>query len=431
MTMLRDIALVVNGRLDSTDPRVGVLASEIPTGASLPAFLLNDIDAGFPNRLYSLEILTPPAAGVLYLDKAGAGTFSGAPNGTYGGQQLVEKFDPGIGLVSSDIGTYRLQVGVDSTPVVPVVTGVIITPDSATGTQQFTAAVTGQNNPSQEVTWSKVGAGTLSADGFFTAPGRAAQAQVIAITATSKADPNFSDTVNVVIPALVIIEIPPEVTGVTVSPGGLLLLGGSSRQFSAVVAGTGVVSQEVVWSIDKGSINANGVAVMPDAVNGEQLVEITATSVQNPAKFGKVTVTVQAAGEIDPSAIVLTPARTLRTAADNWKIREGYVGDDGDTFYLSQGFWTIDKDADDILYYALDINPYLGTIDAGIASVAGLPQGVEVLLGPFVRNGLIIVKVGGGNTSMDINAENSLTFRVSCSNGEKFDRTIYFVMKDN
>lgn len=110
MTMLRDINRVVNGRLDSTDPRVGVLASEIPTGFDVPSFLLNDIDTAYPNRLYSVEVLTLPAAGTLYLEKDGSGTFEGAPVGDYSGTQLVRKYDPGVGLVSDVTGDYTISV---------------------------------------------------------------------------------------------------------------------------------------------------------------------------------------------------------------------------------------------------------------------------------------------------------------------------------
>lgn len=121
MTMLRDIALVENGRLESTDERVGVLASEIPAGFALPAFLLNDIDAGAPGRLYALKLLTLPAAGLLMLDKAGAGSFRGAPAGTYTGIQQVEKFDPGVGLVSRGTGSYTIEVGAAGTDQPPTV----------------------------------------------------------------------------------------------------------------------------------------------------------------------------------------------------------------------------------------------------------------------------------------------------------------------
>lgn len=428
--MLRDIALVENDRLESTDSRVGVLASEIPSGFSLPAFLLNDVDANAPNRLYSLKITSLPSAGDLFLNKAGVGTFTGAPVGVYTGTQVIEKFDPGIGLVSRASSTYTLTIAAPA-EAPPRVTSVVISPRGGNGSQKFTAQVLGTNNPSQAVTWTKAGPGTLSADGDFVAPARTTVDQVISIKATSVLDPTMFDSVTIIIAALVVNEVPPEVLGVEVSPTGLLLLGGSSQQLTARVIGNGNISQDVLWEVDRGTITATGMVTMPPAVAGVQEVNAKATSIQNPTKSGTVKILVQALGDINPHDIVLSPARILKTAANNWKERISYNEKDGDTFYLSQGLWCIDKDPDDHLYYALDLIPYLESIGAGISSVIGLVEGVQLLMGPFVRDRLIIVKIGGGNRSASVDAVNSLTLRISCSNGEVVDKSIYFVMKDN
>lgn len=195
--MLRDMNLSVNGRRDSTDPRVGVLASEIQAGFPLESWLLNDVDPAFPNRLYSVEVLTLPSAGVLYLDKAGVGSFTGAPDGTYSGTQRVEKFDPGVGRISSADGPYTLTI---STPA-STVTGVTVSPSTATGSRTFAATVAGANSPSQAVTWA-VNGGAIDSAGVFIAPARTSVAQVITVTATSVQDPSQSGTATVTIPAL-------------------------------------------------------------------------------------------------------------------------------------------------------------------------------------------------------------------------------------
>lgn len=430
MTMLRDISWVSDGKIDSTDARVGVLAGEIPTGFSPPAFLLNDIDSAYPNRLYAIEILTFPSNGTLYLDKAGVGSFSGASLGSYTGTQRVKKYDLGIGLISDSIGPYIIQID----PVPANVIGVSITPTSMVipggSTYKFNAVALGTNNPPQTFIWETT-LGGIDDEGNVTAPTTTSFNQTGVITATSTLDPTKKGSATFTVPSAIAVENPPEVRNVTISPSSLFLLGGTSYQFNAVVTGTGAVSQEVDWSIDKGSINANGVAVMPNAVYGQQFVIITATSKQNPAKKTSVTVTVQSLGEIDPASIVLPPSRVLRTSADDWKIREGYVHTEADTFQLRQGYWTIVKDIDDSLFYGMDIRPYLATVEAGIADVVGLPKGITVLMKPFVRDGLIIVKVGGGDPSDSVDAVNCLTFRIVCSNGENFDRTIYFALREN
>lgn len=429
MTMLRDIALVENGRLESTDSRVGVLASEIPVGTPLPAFLLNDIDANAPNRLYSLKIISYPSAGDIFLNKAGVGTFTGAPAGTYTGNQIIEKFDPNLGLVSRANSSYTLIL-TEPTQEAPKVTAVVISPRNASGSQKFTAEVQGTNEPPQGVIWTKTGPGVLSDTGDFVAPAQTITAQVISIKATSVYDPSKSDSVTVIIPALVIVEVPPEVTSVTVTPTGLMLMGSTTQQFNAVVNGKGNISQAVTWSIDKGIINANGVATMPPSVSGVQEVTVTATSVENPLKSGSVKVVIQALNDIDPTKIVLPPARILKTDADDWKKRIEYTEKLGDTFYLKQSLWCIDKDPDDKLYYGIDLRPYLDSIGAGISAVIGIPSGVDMLVAPFVRD-IIIFKIGGGDMSEDIDTVNSITLRISCSNGENIDKTIYFLLKQN
>lgn len=294
--MLRDLNLSSDGRRDSTDPRVGKLASEIPTGGDKQAFLLNDIDPAYPNRLYSVNILTLPSSGVLYLDKAGVGSFTGAPDGTYTGTQRVQKFDPGVGRVSSADTTYSLSVGAAPS----TVTGVTISPSTASGSQAFVATVAGANSPSQAVTWSKTGGGAITAGGVFTAPAPTTSAQVITITATSVQDGNFAGLATVTIAA---VAPQPIVTGVTVTPALAALIGSATQQFSATVQGSNGPSQAVTWSTTVGDIDASGVLTAPSATLLAQIGTVTATSVAKPEESGSATVTVLAllgGGDVDP-----------------------------------------------------------------------------------------------------------------------------------
>lgn len=294
--MLRDLNVSVNGRRDSTDPRVGVLASEIPTGGAMPAWLLNDIDAGFPNRLYSLEVLTLPSAGVLYLDKRSVGTFTGAPDGVYTGTQRVQKFDEGSGLVSTVDTTYSLTVA--AAPVATV-TSVVVSPSTATGSTQFSAQVNGANSPSQAVTWSKVGGGTLSTSGNFVAPAATNVVQTITITATSDLNPSKSGTATVTIAAAVVAPPAPVVTGVAVSPQLVALSGGASQQFSVVVSGTNAPSQAGSWTASAGQVSGSGLFSAPAATTSAQEITVTFTSAQDPSWSGHATVVV--------AAVVVTP----------------------------------------------------------------------------------------------------------------------------
>ena len=229
---------------------------------------------------------------------------------------------------------------------------------------------------------------------------------------------------------------PPIVNAVIVTPPVATIKGGETYQFSASVIGNVTISQEVTWQTSIGSIDATGKITAPNAKTEIQLGEVTARSVIDPTKIGRAVFTVPALPIIvtppDVIDIVLTPARTLRTAANNWRKRIDYVDDNkDDTFYIRAGVWVIDKDPNDELYYALDIIPYLNSINSTISGVVCLTKGVDLLLGPFIRDQVIIVKIGGGDPSSNIKVENSVTFRISCSNGEILDRTIYFALKDN
>lgn len=88
----------------------------------------------------------------------------------------------------------------------PVVENVVITPDSAElekgQTQQFTAEVTGQNDPSQDVIWSVEGAESdntaISTDGVLTV-GDDETAEELTVTAVSAVDETVSASVTVTI----------------------------------------------------------------------------------------------------------------------------------------------------------------------------------------------------------------------------------------
>lgn len=93
---------------------------------------------------------------------------------------------------------------VTPTDPVPVVTGVSIIPTTVTleggSVFQFTGIVHGTFAPSQSLLWSSNG-GTIDVNGLFTAPAASIISQQYAVTATSAADPDFSATCIVSVPA--------------------------------------------------------------------------------------------------------------------------------------------------------------------------------------------------------------------------------------
>lgn len=97
--------------------------------------------------------------------------------------------------------------------------------------------------------------------------------------------------------------------------------------------------------------------------------------------------------------------------------------------YQIDGKWYIDKDPNDERYYVANIQNDLTDSATTAVSVATVVAGVSVLEPASLQGHLIAVKLGGLDTSA--NAENFCTFRVTCANSEKFDRTIWFKRVEN
>lgn len=103
-----------------------------------------------------------------------------------------------------------------------------------------------------------------------------------------------------------------------------------------------------------------------------------------------------------------------------------------DTYYLRGRDWWIDKDPNDDLYYARDVQDDLAAMSTTAAAVVALVDGVELTEAGFIQGTMMIAKVKGGVSALSsLDAVNSLTFRITCANGEQFDRTIFFNMVEN
>jgi uncharacterized repeat protein (TIGR02543 family) len=124
----------------------------------------------------------------------------------------------------------------------PVVTGVTVTPADATlqqgGSEQFSATVEGQNNPSQAVTWrveDNESEGTaISEEGLLTVAGNEA-ATALTVRAVSTADSAKFDTVIV-----------------TVTPAG------SQPTLTGTVTITGTAKAEQILTAETGAVNGTG-----------------------------------------------------------------------------------------------------------------------------------------------------------------------------
>lgn len=125
-----------------------------------------------------------------------------------------------------------LAVTMAAPAAVPTVSSVVVSPASVIlaqgATQQFTAVVLGTNSPSQTVTWSKLGAGSIDAAGLFTRPAQTFTLQVITIIATAVQDGSTQGFATVTIAALAL-------------PGTIALTAGSPSVTQAVSTGGALV----------------------------------------------------------------------------------------------------------------------------------------------------------------------------------------------
>ena len=92
--------------------------------------------------------------------------------------------------------------------------------------------------------------------------------------------------------------------------------------------------------------------------------------------------------------------------------------------YLEAGRWWSEKHPLDERYWVANITIDLVERGTTAVLVEAIVAGVTVLQQPVIQGKLIPVKLGGFNAATG--AVNFCTFRITCANGERFDRTIWF-----
>ena len=168
---------------------------------------------------------------------------------------------------------------------------VVVTPNAGTvllgETLAFSASVS--NSADTSVIWSVNGitggspqAGTISADGVYTAPADLPQAGMVQVTATSHADSSKFATANVAISS--------DIT-VAISPGAVSVELGAAQAFRASVSSNGKPDPAIRWNLSGsscpgscGSVDVNGNYTAPQILPGNASVTLTATSAADPSK---------------------------------------------------------------------------------------------------------------------------------------------------
>ncbi len=199
---------------------------------------------------------------------------------------------------------------------IPTPVSVTVTPPGTvlkqSETQQFTATI--QNTSDHRVTWSISPAiGTITSNGFYTAPPVMTTGQTITVTAASVADPSQSGSVTLTLK-------PP--IAVSVGPVNWILGPNQTKQFVATVTSTD--NTAVTWSINPvvGGVASDGSYTAPSTISAAQTVTITATSVADPTKSGSTTVTIQ------PVAVTIAPASVTLFAGDTQQFTPTVTGVD-------------------------------------------------------------------------------------------------------
>jgi len=200
----------------------------------------------------------------------------------------------------------------------PTVDTVTVTPKTTTmvekgGSIEFTATVTGTNDPAQTVTWSIEETGSKNIGTTIDSAGKLTVALAetlskLTVKATSTVDTSKSGTIEVQVYAQGQL---PTVTSVTISPSSATVTKGENKTFSATVTGTNSPAQTVTWSIvETGkhastSISSAGVLTVASA---ESLTELTvkATSTMDTSKSGTATVTITAPAGTPGALLTIT-----------------------------------------------------------------------------------------------------------------------------
>jgi hypothetical protein len=168
---------------------------------------------------------------------------------------------------------------------------VTITPTTGTvllgETLRFAAAVS--NSSDSTVIWSVNGiaggstqAGTISADGVYTAPADLPSGRTVQVTATSHADVTKCATTSVVVESDISISISPNAGSVEL---------GAKQAVRAIIHSQGLPDPAMRWNLSGdacpnycGTVDANGIYTAPQVLPSSSAVNLIATSVADPSK---------------------------------------------------------------------------------------------------------------------------------------------------
>jgi len=206
---------------------------------------------------------------------------------------------------------------------------VAVSPTSSTllsaGTQQFAAIVSHTSNTS--VVWA-ASSGTITSGGLFTAPS-VTSSTTETVTATSAADPSKHSQATITVnPAAASISV-------AVSPTSSSIISSGTQQFTATVRNTS--NTAVLWTATGGTISSGGMFNAPQ-VSASVTATITATSVADPTKFARSTVTVNPTA-VAVVVVAVSPASSsiISSATQQFVANVSNASNSGVTWSASSG----------------------------------------------------------------------------------------------
>jgi len=365
---------------------------------------------------FTAEVSGVPAgqpAGVLWsVVEQGGGTVDG--NGVYTAPATTGTFHVVATSVADPTKSAQATVTVQAAPV-PI--SVSISPTSASvGADQsttFTATVTGvPAGQSTAVTWSvqESNGGTVDGSGRYTAPGSPGTFHVVA---TSVADPSKSAR------ATVTVQAAPVPISVSISPTSASLTTGQSTTFTATVSGVPAgQSTAVTWSVQEpggGTVSSSGRYTAPASAG---TFHVVATSVADPSKSARATVTVQAppaqiSVSISPTSTSLTTGQSTtftatvsnvpagQSTAVTWSVQES-----GGGTVSSSGRYTAPGSAGTFHVVATSVadpsksaRATVTVSQAAVISVSVAPASVATLTGGVVTFTATVSGTTGGQST--------------------------------
>ena len=191
--------------------------------------------------------------------------------------------------------------------------------------------------------------GSINSSGVYTAPSSTPSPNTVTVTAVSLSNPSIMGSTTVTISGASV--------SVGVSPASISVGVGGQQQFTATV--TGSTNTAVTWSLSGtgctgslcGTISTSGLYTAPSSAPNPPFVTVTATSVADPTKSGKasVTVTQQIGIGITPTSAQVAEGHTQQfkatvtgtsNTAVNWSVSGTGCSGSGCGTITSSGLYT-------------------------------------------------------------------------------------------